>query len=130
MIITSHTIRTRDGQVIAKHDFTRRAPQPRPVRITRPTTVGLGDLVAHFAQPIATVIDKATEHMLPDAHKTALAQCPACSRRHRKLNLICPDVLTCPMLGKLLDLLPDFARKPLLEAAAKYAKPKTPDATP
>lgn len=92
-----------------------------PVAPSKGRFTGLGDLTATFAQPVAALIDTITERMLSAEHKTALGKCPACARRHNKLNLLCPDVLTCPFLGKLLELLPEFARKALLEAAAKRA---------
>jgi hypothetical protein len=95
---------------------------PSVVQNPVPHRVGLGDLVARFAQPIAAVVDALTDRFLTAEHKTELAKCSACARRHRKLNLLCPDVLTCPVLGHLLDLLPGPARKALLAAAEKHAK--------
>lgn len=85
------------------------------------TRVGLGDLVASLAKPIAHLIDALTERMLSAEHKTALGDCSACQRRHRKLNLLCPDILTCPCLGKLLTRLPKGARTALLKASEKHA---------
>ena len=55
--------------------FTRTAPsQP----------LGLGDLVAKVAQPIAKAIDTVAG--------TKLATCPPCSQRQAKLNALMPNV--------------------------------------
>jgi hypothetical protein len=97
--------------------------QPPTAQLHIPRTVGLGDLVAALAQPIAHAIDALTERLLTDAHRTELAKCSACARRHRKGNLICPDVTTCAVLAQLLAALPSFTRDAILDAAAKHTKP-------
>lgn len=112
------TERDADGNVLT--DYHPGAPIAQPAQL--PRTVGLGDLVAGFAQPIAALIDAATDRFLSEQHKTALAGCSACGRRHTKLNLLCPDLRTCPFLGRLIEALPDFARRPLLDAAAKHIR--------
>ncbi len=96
--------------------------QPAHVVPPPPRLPGLGDLVATFAQPIAAVIDRITESMLSAEHKTALRGCSACARRQNKLNLLCPDIRTCPFLGKLVEMLPASARGALLDAAQKRIK--------
>lgn len=99
------------------HATTVHAGPPRIV------TVGLGDLIATFAKPIASAIDAATEQFLTPEHHTALASCGACARRQKKGNLICPDIATCPVLAQLLGLLPAPIRDALMEAAAKRLLP-------
>jgi hypothetical protein len=83
--------------------------------------VGLGDLIATFAQPIAWAIDQALNAFLTREHRDALQNCSACARRHMKGNLLCPDILTCPILAQILAVLPAAARDALIEAAAKHA---------
>lgn len=86
----------------------------------QPPRPGLGDLVARLAKPIASAIDSATELLLTDEHRTHLGTCSGCSRRHIKLNLLCPDILTCPIIGQLLKVLPSTWRDTLLTEIDKF----------
>lgn len=119
--LKSVTLNDRLGEVIERYESGVIHDHRAPI-IHAPRPVGLGDLIATFAQPIAAKIDAITERFLTEEHKTALASCGACSRRHRKGNLICPDITTCPVLARLLAMLPAFARDALLAAAAKHAR--------
>jgi hypothetical protein len=119
--LKSVVTRDRDSGLVLSEFAVHQPAQPH-----HPRTVGLGDLLATFAQPIAAAVDALTERLLTDAHRTELAKCSACARRHRRGNLICPDITTCPILAQLLASLPAFARDAVLSAAAKHAKPTCP----
>jgi len=118
--LKSVTLSDKRGEVIERYEagiiHDHRAP------VATPRSVGLGDLVATFAQPIAALVDSLTDRLLSASNKTALAGCGACARRHRKLNLICPDILTCPALGEILNLLPSAARTAIVSAAKRHIK--------
>jgi hypothetical protein len=120
--LKSVTLNDRRGEVIERYEAGV-ITDNRPPMIHTPRPVGFGDLVATFAQPIAAAIDALTERLLTAEHRTELAKCSACARRHRKGNLLCPDITTCPILAHLLASLPSFARDAILAAAARYAKP-------
>lgn len=120
--LKSVTLNTRRGEVIERYEAGPLHDQ-RAALVHAPRPVGLGDLLATFAQPIAVAVDAVLNRFLTADHRSALASCSACARRHMTGNLICPDVLTCPMLAHLLALLPAAARDAILSAAQKHAKP-------
>lgn len=105
-------VHRRGGTVVREESFIGgRSIPPRP-----PVAPGLGDLVEHFAKPVAHLIDAATERFLPADWQTRLAGCAACSRRRHKLNLLCPDIERCPVLEQILGVLPEALRAHLIEA--------------
>jgi len=55
------------------------------------TRMGLGDVVAKVAQPIAKAIDAATS-VLPKPMQTNVKECGGCAKRREALNRIAPDV--------------------------------------
>ena len=72
-----------------------RCPLPRPrwanyggcrPGAPAPATMGAGDLVAKFAQPIARAIDAAT------GGRTNVAGCGGCKQRQAYLNSLVPDI--------------------------------------
>lgn len=120
--LKSVTLNDRRGEVIERYEAGVITDHRAPIAHA-PRPVGLGDLIATFAQPIAWAIDQALNALLTREHKDALQNCSACARRHMKGNLICPDITTCPVLAQILAVLPAVARDAVLEAAAKHRKP-------
>ncbi len=120
--LKSVTLNDKRGEVIERYKAGVLVDQ-RPPIIHGPRPVGLGDLIATFAQPIAWAIDQVIDRFLTEDDRGYLQHCSACAQRHAKGNLKCPDIRTCPFLGRLIALLPDAAREALLAAVAKHAKP-------